>query len=238
MAVVAGLLVAFGGGIVSFGSPCVLPLVPIYLSVISGLDVAAVGRPNARERRILTRDTLAFVSGFVAVFVAASLTATAVGRSLGTHHLLLTRVAGGVVVALALYLAASSLLRSSAFGREWHLAVDTSRLGPFAAPLAGAAFAVGWTPCITPILASVLAVASTQESLARGVALLVAYGLGLGVPFLAVAAFADRTAGLQRALRRFSRPIGLVSAALLVGLGLLLLANRLSFLTTLLEGHL
>ena len=185
-------LAAFGGGVVSFASPCVLPIVPAYLSVITGLDVAEV-RSGARQHLgRITRDTSLFVGGFSVVFILLGLSATAVGQVLFRNHLLLTRLSGAAVLAMALFLVGSLVLSSRAglAGRsripwmygEARLHPSLSRFGPLAAPVAGAAFGFGWTPCIGPILASVLAVAASQGRALEGATLLACYSLGLGVP--------------------------------------------------------
>ena len=232
-----GYLAAFGGGLVSFASPCVLPIVPAYLSVITGLDLAAAsgGEGTRRELGQIARDTGLFVGGFTLVFVLLGLTASALGQAVLRNHLLLTRALGGVVVAMGLYLAGSLVLRLPALYGEARFHVTPSRLGPLAAPVAGAAFGFGWTPCIGPVLASVLTVAASRGSLAQGAGLLLAYALGLAVPFLAAGMALGRLAGAFGWVRRHLRGLTLVSALLIVGFGILLTVNRLTWLTSELE---
>lgn len=254
------VVVAFGGGVASFASPCVLPLVPAYLSVIAGLDIArrrdpgpalarvgvsasersvperqAAGEPeSASERRLgaVTRDAALFVGGFGVVFVLLGLSASALGRAVIHHQGTLTRVSGVVVVAMSLFLAGSVFLRTPAIYGEWRPHPRLARFGPVAAPVAGAAFAFGWTPCVGPVLASVLALSSDQGRLTDGALLLAVYSLGLGVPFLAVAVFFDRLRGPMAWLRRHGTYVTLASAAALGVLGVLLVVDRLAWVTS------
>ncbi|MGH9120317.1 MAG: cytochrome c biogenesis CcdA family protein [Acidimicrobiales bacterium] len=189
-----GYLAAFGGGLVSFLSPCVLPIVPAYLSVIGGVDASAAGGAGQRWR--IVGHTGLFVAGFSAVFITLGLSATAVGSTLTAHHVLLTRVSGLVIVAMALFLAGSLVLRAPWLYREVRLHPAPSRLGVVAAPVAGAAFGFGWTPCIGPVLGSILALAATRSHTWEGAGLLAAYSAGLGVPFLAAGLAMGRLAGV------------------------------------------
>lgn len=230
-----GYLAAFGGGIVSFLSPCVLPIVPACLSVVTGMDITEVPADGSRHLLRVARDTSLFIAGFGAVFVMLGLTATAVGRGLFENKLLALRISGAVVVAMGALLAASLVLRLPFVQREYRFHPRVSRLGPFAAPLAGAAFGFGWTPCLGPVLASIVAVVSTSSSLVHSVTLLVLYSLGLGVPFLAVGLLFGHLTGALAWARRRAAAITAVSAALMVGFGVLLLLDRISWVTSELE---
>ena len=238
-------LAAFGGGVVSFASPCVLPIVPAYLSVITGLDVAEV-RSGARQHLgRITRDTSLFVAGFSVVFILLGLSATAVGQVLFRNHLLLTRLSGVAVLAMALVLVGSLVLSSRAelAGRsripwmygEARFHPSLPRFGPLAAPVAGAAFGFGWTPCIGPILASVLAVAASQGRSLEGATLLACYSLGLGVPFLVTGLAFGRLAGAFDWVRRHFAVLTFSSAVVLAGFGVLLALDRLTWVTTQLQ---
>ena len=233
-----GYVVAFGGGVASFVSPCVLPLVPAYVSMVSGLDLPDDhGGRNRRALRV-ARDTGLFVLGFGAVFVALGVSATALGSALLRNRVLLTEISGGVVIAMALYLVGSLFLPFPALYGEARLSVRPSRLGPLAAPLTGAAFGFGWTPCIGPVLTSVIAVAATERGVGRGAALLGVYALGLGVPFLVVGLGLARLTAPLSFLKRHSRSIVVVSSALLLAFGVLLTINRLPLVTSGLESAL
>ncbi len=231
-------VVAFGGGVASFISPCVLPVVPAYLSMITGLDLSAnEARPRTQLVHI-ARDTALFVAGFGAVFVAIGLSATALGSTLFHNRLTLTRVSGGVVVAMALFLAGSLVVRAPFLYREMRFHPSAARLGPFAAPVIGAAFGFGWYPCLGPVLASVTAIAASERGLGQGAVLLGIYALGLGVPFLAVGLGLGRLSGAIGFLRRRSREITLASAVLLAFFGVLLVLNKMTWVTTELESGL
>jgi cytochrome c-type biogenesis protein len=224
-----GFLVAFGAGLVSFLSPCVLPLVPSYLSMMSGVsahDLASATRPDQRR---LVRSTLLFVAGFTVVFVLIEATASGVGRTLSAHQHVLNQVAGGVIIAMGLIFA--GVLRPAWILRERRVAVRPSRLGVWAPPVMGMAFAFGWTPCIGPALAAVLSLASDTHSLGRGEAMLFAYSLGLGVPFVVFGVAFGRLTGVLTWVRAHLRIINLISGLLLAGMGLLLLTGDLHVLS-------
>jgi cytochrome c-type biogenesis protein len=228
-------LAAFGGGVVSFASPCVLPIVPAYLSVITGLDVAEVRSGPRHHLGRITRDTSLFVAGFSIVFILLGLSATAVGQALFRNHLLLTRLSGIAVLAMALFLVGSVVLRAPWMYGEARFHPSPSRFGPLAAPVAGAAFGFGWTPCIGPILASVLAIAATQGRALQGATLLACYSLGLGVPFLVTGLAFGRLAGAFDWVRRHFTVLTFSSALVLAGFGILLALDRLTWVTTQLQ---
>jgi cytochrome c-type biogenesis protein len=225
-----GFVVAFGAGVVSFLSPCVLPLVPSYLSMMSGVGTAELATAGRTDQARLLRSTLLFVAGFTAVFAVLEATASGLGQTLHAHQRVLDEVAGVVIVIAGLLLA--GLLQPAWLLRERRLHITPSRYGEWAAPIMGMAFAFGWTPCIGPILAAVLGLASDAHTLGRGEAMLVAYSLGLGVPFVVAGVAFGRLTGVLAFARRHYRGINLVSGMLLAGLGVLLLTDNLSVLTT------
>jgi len=225
-----GFVVAFGGGIVSFLSPCVLPLVPSYLSMMSGVSSADLVVATKPDQRRLLRSTLLFVAGFTIVFAALEATASSLGQTLHTHERLLNQISGGVILAAGLVFA--GLIRPAWVMRERRWQVRPSQLGEWAAPVMGMAFAFGWTPCIGPVLAAVLSLASDTHTLARGEAMLVAYSLGLGVPFVAAGVAFGRLTGAFAFARAHLRAINLVSGVLLAALGVLLLTDNLHVLST------
>jgi len=226
---------AFGGGVVSFLSPCVLPIVPGYLSLITGLEVSEIQEGSRRQLGHIARDTGLFIAGFTLVFVLLQVSATAVGRAVFRNQVLLTRVSGLLVLAMALFLVGSLVLRAPWLYQEKRFHPNLSRFGPFAAPVAGAAFGFAWTPCIGPILASVLAVAASSDDTLRGVFLLLAYSAGLGVPFLVTGlAFGKVTGAFDWVKRHFSGLV-LASAVSLAFFGVLMTFNRLTWVTTQLQ---
>lgn len=232
------LLAAFGGGLVSFLSPCVLPIVPGYLSMITGLELAElseVPERRAGQRAAVLRDTLLFVGGFSAVFVLLGLGATSVGSAVADHAGTLTRISGLLVLAMALFLAGSLFLQAPWLYGERRFHPSPSRFGPLAAPITGVAFGFGWTPCIGPVLTSVLAVAATQDSAGRGALLLAVYSAGLGVPFVLTGLAFGRIAPTLAGVRRHLRTITLVSALSMALFGTLLALDRLTWVTSQLQ---
>lgn len=225
-----GFVVAFGAGIVSFLSPCVLPLVPSYLSMMSGVGAAEMSTATRPDQRRLLVSTLAFVAGFTVVFAALEATASGLGSTLQSHQHVLDRIAGVVIIIMGLAFAGLLRPRMLVTERRWH--VMPSRLGPWAAPIMGMAFAFGWTPCIGPALAAVVSLAADTHTLVRGEAMLVAYSLGLGVPFIVAGVAFGRLSGVFGFARRHARVINVVSGLVLAALGVMLLTNNLYVLST------
>lgn len=242
-----GLLVAFGGGIVSFLSPCVLPILPGYLSLITGVSVGELREQGLSERsggttltatdtqrqtmiRIAVNTGL-FVAGFTLVFVLLFLTTASISDVVFRNQETLRRVAGALVILFAIYLAGTQLVSAPRLYGEARFHPTLSRFGPLAAPVAGAAFGLGWTPCLGPVLGSVLAVASTQGETGRGALLLIAYSLGLGVPFLLAGLALGRLEGVFGWFKRHSKAITLFSAAVLGLFGLILFTGNLPRVT-------
>src|SRR3989440_7820919 len=221
------LLAAFGAGLISFVSPCVLPIVPGYLSLITGLSVGEIREQQRHYLKRIAVNTGFFVLGFTVVFVLLGLITTAAGSALFRNQETLTRISGGLVLLMACYLAGSQILTTPRLYQEFRFQPHLDRFGPVAAPVAGAAFGLGWTPCIGPILGTVLGFAARGEDLARSTALLVAYSLGLGVSFLAVGLAMGKLTRTLAWFKRHSRAITLVSAAILAGFGIVLLTDQL-----------
>lgn len=221
------ILIALGGGVISFLSPCVLPLLPGYLSMMSGYSAAQLEAGEV-SRGHMVRVVALFIAGFTVVFASFGATASTIGRFLASNLPLATRISGGLIVAFGLILAASSFTNRgllSWFERDTRVQIRPSQLGSWAAPAMGAAFAFGWTPCIGPILTVVLAAASTRETVVQGVVLLIAYSVGLGIPFLLAAL------GLKRVFHRLRphlRTINVVAGIALAGFGLVMLTGNLN----------
>lgn len=220
-----GLAVAFAAGFVSFTSPCVLPLVPGYLSFVSGVGFDELG---ARPRRVVT-STAAFVAGFTVMFVLLGAGVAWFGGALLENRRTLEIAAGAFIIVAALTFAGLPLPRLLQVERRLSLRCGGSLP---TASLAGVAFAVGWTPCIGPTLAAILTLSLGEASAAQGAVLLAAYSLGLGVPFLLFGLAFTRSLGLVRALRRHWRAVSLTSAGLLAAFGVLLITGDLVRLTT------
>lgn len=224
------LLTAFLAGIISFISPCVLPIVPGYLSFISGANLSEL-RNGKAARAVATRvaiTSLFFVLGFSTVFVSLGAAATLVGYYLQQYKRVLGMIGGVVIVVLGLHTA--GLLPIKWLLYEKRAEVRTRPLGLLGAYVVGLAFAFGWTPCIGPILGAILLYASQQETVGQGVLLLGAYSLGLGVPFLLAGLAINRFLAASSSLRKHMRAIEYVSGALLIGVGVLLLTDQLATL--------
>src|SRR3974390_1704719 len=179
---------ASGAGVVSFLWPCVLPIVPGYLCLVTGLSVGEI-QAEEKQPKVLARitlDTALFVLGFTVVFVMLGLVTTAVGKTIFENQDPLTRVAGGLVLLMAIYLAGSQLLTTPRLYQEFRFHPHLERFGPVAAPIAGVAFGLGWAPCSGPVLGAVLGFAAEGQDVGRASLLLVAYSAGLGLSFLCV----------------------------------------------------
>ncbi len=223
--------VAFLGGVVSFLSPCVLPLVPGYLSMVTGLDVSTLEKDSRSHLGGIAATTGVFVAGFGAVFVLLGLSASAVGAALRDHQDTLTRFSGALMLAMAIFLAGSTFLRLPWLYQEKRFQPQFGRFGRAAPFVAGAAFAFGWSPCIGPVLGSILTIAADSGRAWSGATLLGAYTLGLGLPFLATGLALGSLGGALTWVRRHSQTIVLGSAALLGAFGVLLMLDQLSTLT-------
>lgn len=224
-------LAAFGGGLISFLSPCVLPIVPGYLSLITGLDPGELEDRKGHTAGIV-RDTLLFIAGFGTVFVLLGLSATSLGNWLFENQTVLTRLSGALVLAMAAFMIGSLMLQAPWLYQELRFHPRLGRLGRAAPPVAGAAFGFGWTPCIGPVLTSILLVAANQDRVLTGGTLLAAYSAGLGVPFLITGVAFGRMTRALAAVRRHLPQIVLISSLVMAAFGLLLLFDRLSVLTT------
>ena len=220
---------AFAAGIVSFISPCVLPLIPGYLSFVSGVGFDELG---ARPRRVVGQ-TAWFVLGFGIMFTLFGAGAAWFGNTLLVHRRSL-EVAAGVFIVFAGVVYAGLPLPALLLA-EKRLQLRRERSGPVTALVAGVAFAIGWTPCIGPTLAGILTLAAGEGHAEQGAVLLLVYALGLGVPFLAFGLAFTRALGLARALRRRWRLVSLASGTLLVAFGLLLATGELVRLTSVLS---
>ena len=222
----AGLVVAFTAGLISFSSPCVFPLVPGYLSFVSGVGFDELG---ARSHRVVI-STAAFVAGFTAMFVAFGAGSAWFGNALLANRRPLEIAAGVFIIIAALLFVGVPLPRIVAAERRLHVRAGGGSLATSA--LTGVAFAVAWTPCVGPTLAAILSLSAASSSAAEGAALLAAYSLGLGVPFLLFGLAFTRALGVVRWMRTHWRAVTVTSAALLVTFGALLITGDLVELTT------
>jgi cytochrome c-type biogenesis protein len=222
-----GLVIAFAAGVVSFTSPCVLPLVPGYLSFVSGVGFDELG---SRTNTVL-RSTAAFVLGFTVMFVLLGAGAAWFGSALLANRRPLEIAAGIFVILAALTFVGTPL--PGLLSRELRVSPDrVGGVGLPAAALVGVAFAIGWTPCVGPTLAAILTLSAGGGGAAEGAVLLAAFSLGLGLPFLLFGLAFTRSLGLVGWLRRHRRVVSLASASLLVAFGILLITRQLVESTT------
>lgn len=233
----AGALSAFVFGALSFASPCVLPLLPGYLALMSGYSSAELQAGKASTLRMV-RVTALFVSGFTLVFVALGAGATSVSGFLLRNRSLVATIAGSLIILFGLLIflmAFSSSPRLAFLYRERRLEVKPSRLGGWAPPLMGMAFGFGWTPCIGPVLAAILTLAASQETVGRGMLLLFVFSMGLGVPFIAAGVAVTKVYSGVRFLQRHLKWINAASGLLMMGFGALFVTGRISDLSSLIS---
>jgi cytochrome c-type biogenesis protein len=223
------LTLAFVAGLASFLSPCVLPLIPSYITFITGMTLDDV----ARARRVALIHSLLFVLGFSLIFLALGASATLLGRLLVTYRVWVSRVGGLLVLAFGLYLL--GVFNLSAFGREKRIHFTNKPLGYLGTVAVGVAFGAGWTPCIGPILGSILTFAATENQLSRGMLLLGVYSLGLAVPFVVAAVALERFLVASQVIKRHMVWINRVAGAMLVVVAVLMMADYMTAITNLLQ---
>jgi cytochrome c-type biogenesis protein len=220
-----GIAISFAAGLLSFLSPCVLPLIPSYVTFVTGLTLEDV----QRSRRIALIHSVLFVLGFSLIFLALGATATTLGRMLGYNREWVGRIGGVLVIVLGLYLL--GLFDIAFFSRERRLQVATKPLGYLGTVFVGMAFAAGWTPCIGPILGAVLTFTASEADLQRGLLLLAAYSAGLAVPFILAALMIDRFLVIFQKYRGALVWTTRASGVLLLGVGVLMLTDTMRLLS-------
>jgi cytochrome c-type biogenesis protein len=222
---------AFLAGTVSFLSPCVLPLVPGYISLISGATLEELQEPTIERKRLMRMvmtNSVAFIVGFSIVFILLGAVATKLGQLTRSYHSILTVVAGAVIVIFGLHLTGLLKIRFLYADKRMHsLKSDPNLWGSF---LVGFAFAFGWTPCIGPILSAILTLAASEDSVSKGIILLAVYSAGLALPFLLTSLGIERFLRFYANFRRHLRKVEVVSGVLLIGLGLLIGFNKFTML--------
>lgn len=220
---------AFLAGLVSFLSPCVLPIVPSYVSFITGMTLDELEHdPRGRARREAAIHAGLFILGFSLLFILLGASATALGAVLRRSLPLLQQIGGVVIAAFGLYML--GWLPIPALLRERRVQLAAKPAGKIGTVIAGVAFGAGWTPCVGPVLASILMFASFEETMARGMVLLATYSLGLGIPFFIAAVGLHWFLSGSKFMRRWLRPIEKATGAFLVLLGVLLFTGRFALL--------
>lgn len=224
-----GITTAFLAGIISFLSPCVLPLVPGYISFIGGQTI-----DKLKESRLASRDTLSvlglslcFVLGFSTVFIAFGASASLIGRVLAAYRIEMNFIGGSIVIIFGLFM--TGVFRMNWMQKEFRFHGENLPGGkPVASYLLGLAFAFGWTPCIGPILGAILTISATSGLFSDGTALLAIYSAGLGLPFIAAALFTDRFLHHSKRLRRYGPTLQLIAGILMIIMGIAMITGYLS----------
>jgi cytochrome c-type biogenesis protein len=228
-----GWFLAFGAGILSFLSPCMAPLVPGYLSFVSGVSVQDIQRGDRLAMTKVLGASLLFILGFTLVFVMMGTSASFVASFVELHRRLLYQVAGGVMVVMGILV--TGLVRIPLLYQERRLNLTADSLGAAGPIVLGMAFAFAWTPCVGPILAAILFYASATETAGRGGLLLFVYSLGMAVPFILSAMAFSRGIGILNWVRRHYAVISALSGAILIGVGVLFLTERWYHLNLLMQ---
>lgn len=225
------LLMAFSAGLLSFVSPCVLPVIPSYVSYITGLSFEDLtdGQDRGRIRKITITNSLFFIAGFSFIFVMLGASSSFLGRFLSDHQEAIRKIGGAMIVLFGLYIA--GVLRIGFLSRDKRLHLQNKPAGLLGTFLVGVAFAAGWTPCIGPILGSILLYTSTIDSVSSGMVLLSVYALGLGIPFLITAVAINTALSYFKRINRYMRIISIVTGLFLVVVGILLFTGDFTLLT-------
>ena len=221
-------LTAFAAGLISFLSPCVLPLVPGYISIISGfsLDQLKDEQQKSTLRRTLLINSVMFIIGFSITFMAEGASASWIGQVVALRMRLLYRLAGLIIIVFGVHLLGIVKINFLYRDKRFHN-IEKPR-GVVGALVLGLAFAFGWTPCIGPILAGILTMASTKETVGAGVAMLAVYSMGLGIPFLLTSLGVNQFLAFYGRFKRHFRAVEMASGALVIAVGVLILTNNLS----------
>ncbi|KPK95656.1 cytochrome C biogenesis protein [bacterium SM23_31] len=225
------IFVAFSAGFISFISPCVLPLIPAYISFISGVSIDVLKDKDSRLKNIknIMVNSALFVLGFSAVFILMGASATIIGSFLIAKLSILSKIAGGMIILLGLHF--SGIFRIKYLNYEKRFNIHSSKLGLLGIFVAGLAFAFGWTPCIGPILASILTLAATKKTVSDGVLLLSAYSLGLGIPFFITGIAVNTFLNLFSKIKRYYKIIEIISGLFLVIIGVMIMFNYFSIIS-------
>lgn len=225
------ILASFLAGILTFVSPCVLPLIPVYISFITGISIDELKAAKGSSVKVTALNALSFVLGFSFVFVLLGASASYFGNLLGEHRDIIRWVGGIAVIIFGLHLAGLFKIKHLYFEKRF----NSEKLagGYFGSFLVGIAFSAGWTPCIGPILSSILILASTQDTVYKGMLLLVVYSTGLGIPFILTALFVNLALGIFGKIKKYYGYIEIASGVILILVGILLITDSFSLLARL-----
>ncbi len=225
-----GIALAFTAGLLSFLSPCVLPLIPSYLTFVTGVGFEDL----TRARRSALLHAFLFVLGFTLIFIALGATATVLGRVLLHYRVWITRFGGLLIIVFGLYLL--GVIRVGAFDRERRVHLANKPVGYLGTVLVGIAFGAGWTPCLGPILGAILTYTAASADLSQGMPLLLAYSLGLALPFLLAAVAVERFLETVTRIRPYLARVSQVSGALLILVGILMVFDYFTILANYMQG--
>ena len=231
MAQQVSLVMAFFAGLLTFLSPCVLPLIPAYISFITGMSIDDLVSGREEKSKMTGRiflEMVLFILGFSLVFILLGASASYFGKFVLSHLKLLRTIGGILVILFGLYIAGIFNISFFGYERKIHLKMKpTNILGSF---IVGIVFALGWTPCVGPILGTILTYAGTQETVSKGIFLLSSYSLGLGIPFLVSGLAVNLFLRGFRKIKKYSRPISVVTGGLLILFGILILTGKFQFI--------
>jgi len=218
--------VSFIAGILSFFSPCILPLIPIYISYITGVSVEELQKGEKEIIKILSL-TLSFIFGFTVVFVLMGASATAIGNLLLEKKDVLRIIGGAIIIIFGLHL--TGILKIKKLYTEKRITFKKKKIGYLGAFLFGMAFSAGWTPCVGPVLSSILIIAANEKTVFRGMILLFFYSLGIGIPFIITSLLLHKLLGTLSKIKRHYKKIEIITGILLIILGILLILNKFLF---------
>jgi len=211
------MIAAFGAGILSFFTPCILPIIPAYICFITGLSIEGLDTPDIGKKKIILAEAVLFILGFSAVFVILGASATALGSYLFAKQRIFMIIGGAVVILFGLHIAGLFNIKILQYEKKFHLKnKPINRLGSF---LIGATFGFAWAPCTGPLLSGILVLAATKDRVAEGVLLLSFYSLGLAIPFLAIGIGIRRALGVFSKIKRYFKVVSIISGLLLVAIG-------------------
>ncbi|MCL5977773.1 MAG: cytochrome c biogenesis protein CcdA [Nitrospirae bacterium] len=225
------LLMAFGGGLLSFFSPCVLPVIPSYVSYITGISFEDLTgeQDKGRIRKVTLKNSLSFIAGFSLIFILLGASSSFLGSILSDYQDTVRKIGGVLIVVMGLYIA--GILKIGFLMQDKRLHLQNKPAGLLGSFFVGTAFAAGWTPCIGPILGSILLYASTANSVTSGIELLTAYALGLGIPFLITSLAINTALSYFKKINRYMRVVSVVSGLFLVVVGILLFTGTFNVLS-------
>ncbi|MFA6541144.1 MAG: cytochrome c biogenesis protein CcdA [Bacteroidota bacterium] len=224
------ILTAFIFGLLSFISPCVLPIIPGYISFISGHTLDDLQGSNKSAARAVIVNSLVFILGFTLVFVLMGAAATSIGQLLNDNLNLISKIAGVIIIIFGLHMIGIFKIGFLNYEKRFHL--QEKKLGIFGSFAVGAAFAFGWTPCIGPVLAGILAIASQQDTVMQGIVLLFVYSLGLGIPFFLTAISINKFFNVFNKVKKHFHTIEVVGGVMLVAVGVLMMTNYLTIIAS------